>query len=168
MSGGADHSGESDRAERDVSPFGPLVRDMRQAIRSELGAFSLYSVLPRVTRDVELRKLIEALRTGASQNISEVSALMEELGGRAERSRWTRALVAWLLALAAPVTGIRLPLRLCHEAESTVSRWYAEYAAALARIGEFERAQRFTDLSMRKRIHAVRLKTFVDNLTMRR
>lgn len=145
----------------------PLVRDMRQSLRSEFGAFSLYSLLPRVTRHAELRRLLGELRRETSEVIGEVSALATELGGRPESSRWTRSVVAWVLTAATPVVGIRFSLRLCCEASTTVSRWYGEYGAFCARLGEFERARRFGDLSMTKRIHATRLRTFVDNLPMR-
>lgn len=145
----------------------PLVRDMRQSLRSELGAFSLYSLLPRVTRHAELRRLLVELRRETSDTIDEVCALTSELGGRPERSRWTRSVVAWALTAATPIVGIRFSLRLCCEASTTVSRWYGQYAAFCARLGEYERAQRFGDLSMTKRIHATRLRTFVDNLPLR-
>jgi demethoxyubiquinone hydroxylase (CLK1/Coq7/Cat5 family) len=145
----------------------PLVRDMRQSLRSELGAFSLYSLLPRVTRDAEVRRLLAELRRDETEIIARVSQLTTELGGTPEHSRWTRSLVAWGLVIATPVIGVRFSLRLCCEAASTVSRWYAEYAAFCYSLGDRDRVQRFSDLSMTKRIHATRLRTFVDNLPMR-
>lgn len=150
-----------------VDAAAPLVRDMRQSLRSEFGAFSLYSLLPRVSRHAELKRLLGELRRETSDAIGEVSDLTRELGGRPESSRWTRSVVAWLLLVATPIVGIRLSLRLCCEASTTVSRWYAEYAAFCLRLGDAPRAQRFSDLSMTKRIHATRLRTFVDNLPMR-
>jgi|GEM_PF-1207878 len=150
-----------------VDAAAPLVRDMRQSLRSELGAYSLYSLLPRVTRQAELKRLLGELRRETADAIAEVSALSRELGGRPESSRWTRSVVAWVLTVATPIVGIRLSLRLCCEASTTVSRWYAEYAAFCVRLGDGPRAQRFGDLSMTKRIHATRLRTFVDNLPMR-
>lgn len=146
----------------------PLVRDMRQSLRSELGAFSLYSLLPRVTRDAELRQLLAELRRDETEIIARISQLATELGGHPEHSRWTRSIAAWGLVAATPVIGVRFSLRLCCEAAATVSRWYAEYAAFCYSLGDLDRVQRFSDLSMTKRIHATRLRTFVDNLPMRR
>jgi rubrerythrin len=142
----------------------PLVRDMRRALRSELGAYSLYSLLPRVTRGAELRRLLDELRREEAGIVAEVRDLMASLGGRPERSRWTRSVAAWCLTVLAPVTGVRFALRLCHESESTVSRWYAEYAAFFASVGDRERAVAFHELSTRKRLHATRLAAFVTNL----
>ncbi len=142
----------------------PLVRDMRRALRSELGAYSLYSLLPRVTRNRELRRHLVEMRQDEALIVDEVCALMASLGGKPERSRWTRSVAAWLITLATPVVGIRFALRLCHESETAVARWYAEYAAFLASLGDRERAIAFGELSTKKRLHATRLSAFVTNL----
>lgn len=142
----------------------PLVRDMRRALRSELGAYSLYSLLPRVTRNRELRRHLLEMRQEEVLIVDEVCALMVSLGGRPERSRWTRSVAAWLITIATPIIGIGFALRMCHESESAVSRWYAEYAAFLASLGDRERAVAFAELSTKKRLHATRLSAYVTNL----
>ncbi|MHC4892722.1 MAG: hypothetical protein ACYTFV_05005 [Planctomycetota bacterium] len=145
--------------------LGPLVRDMRIALRSEFGAYSLYLLLPLIARNDELRKLLIQLRDEQRELIQEVRALIEELGGApAPRSRWTRAVAAWALFLVTPVCGMRLPLRLCCEAERTVSRWYGEYAMYLVGQGRNGEAIRCQELEMAKRIHATRLSAFVSHL----
>jgi hypothetical protein len=144
--------------------LGPLVRDMQRALRSEFGALSFYSLLPRVTTNGELRKLLIELREDERGVIEEVRALIAELGGKPRTRRWTRSLAAWGLTLVAPLVGSRFATRLCYDAEAAVSRWYAQYAGLLARLGDLERAERCRDLSLKKHIHATRLATFVHNL----
>ena len=144
--------------------FGPLVRDMRHALRSEFGAYSLYLVLPLVARNTELRRLLVQLRDEQREQIEALREIIQSLGGDAPRSRWTRAVAAWALFLATPVCGMRLPLRLCCEAERTVSRWYNEYAFHLVAQGRPQEALRCQELGMIKRIHATRLSAFVNHL----
>lgn len=149
--------------EREVL-LGPLVRDMQRALRSELGALSFYSLLPRVTANAELRKLLIELRDDEREVVVEVRTLIEELGGRPKTRRWTRSLAAWGLTFVAPILGSRFTTRLCYDAEAAVSRWYAQYAGLLARLGDLPNAERCRDLSLKKHIHATRLATFVHNL----
>jgi hypothetical protein len=151
-------------ADRDLDRFGPLVRDMGFALRSEFGAYSLYLLLPLVARSAELRRLLVELRREQREQIEALRGLIESLGGVAPRSRWTRAVAAWGLFLATPVCGLRLPLRLCCEAERTVSRWYSEYAWHLLLQGRPEEAGRCQELGRIKHIHATRLSAFVSHL----
>lgn len=144
--------------------LGPLVRDMQRALRSEFGALSFYSLLPRVTANGELRKLLIELRDDERGVVEDVRSLIEELGGKPRTRRWTRSLAAWGLTFVAPILGSRFTTRLCYDAEAAVSRWYAQYAGLLARLGDLDRAQRCRDLSLKKHIHATRLATFVHNL----
>lgn len=148
----------------DVDILGPLVRDMGFALRSEFGAYSIYALLPLIARSNELRRLLVAMRHAQRDQVAGLRKLIDDLGGKAPASRWTRALAAWALFAITPIVGMRFSLRLCVEAERTVTRWYAEYAVHLAERGYFEAARRCNDLGMTKRIHAARLSTFVDRL----
>lgn len=146
----------------EIDALGPLVRDMGFALRSEFGAYSIYTLLPLVARTGELRRLLVAMRDEQREQIVGLRRLIVDLGGSAPASRWTRAAAAWGLFAVTPVVGMRFSLRLCLEAERTITRWYAEYALHLAERGYFEPARRCGELGMVKRIHAARLGTFVD------
>jgi hypothetical protein len=148
----------------EVDLLGPLVRDMQSALRSEFGAYSLYLVLPLLARNLELRALLRQLRREQRDQIEGLRGLIVTLGGQAPRSRWTRAVAAWALFLATPVLGLRFALRICSEAERTVSRWYFEYAIHLAERGYLDSAQRCRELGETKHIHATRLSAFVNHL----
>ena len=151
----------------DLSRFGPLVRDMERALRSEFGAFSFYSLLPAVTRNAELEALLRELRADQSEIIGRLRALIEDLGGTPASSRWTRSLAAWGLLFLTPILGRRFALRMCFEAERTVARWHAEYAIHLLNWGEVERAREANALAETKSRHAVRLETFCNNIRRR-
>lgn len=141
-----------------------LVRDLQRALYSEFGALSLYALLPRWTRQRELGPLLRQLVEDERRLIPEVRALIERLGGRAPKRRWTRSLAALGLFLATPVMGLPFALRLCREAESAVSRWYAQHTVLLYQLGRFEEAQSTRAWSQTKHVHAVRLSTFIDHL----
>jgi hypothetical protein len=141
-----------------------LVRDLQRALYSEFGALSLYALLPRWTRQRELGPLLRQLLEDERRLIPEVSALIERLGGRAPRRRWTRSVAALGLFLATPVVGLPFALRLCREAETAVSRWYAQHTVLLYQLGRFEEAQSTRAWSQTKHIHAVRLSSFIDHL----
>jgi hypothetical protein len=141
-----------------------LVRDLQRALYSEFGALSLYALLPRWTRQRELGPLLRQLLEDERRLIPEVRALIERLGGRAPRRRWTRSVAALGLFLATPVVGLPFALRLCREAETAVSRWYAQHTVLLYQLGRFEEAQSTRAWSQTKHVHAVRLSTFIDHL----
>lgn len=147
--------------------FGPLVRDMQRALRSEFGAFSFYSLLPGVTRNAELEALLRELRRDQTEIIGRLQSLISSLGGTPATSRWTRSVAAWGLLFLTPVLGRRFALRMCFEAERTVARWHAEYAVHLLAWGQVERAREANALAEIKSRHAVRLETFVNNIARR-
>ena len=66
------------------------------------------------------------------------------------------------------VFGLRFALRLCQDAESTVARWYTEYRAYFAELGDVERARACEELAGVKRRHATWLDTWVQNVPFRR
>ena len=143
---------------------GLIVRDMERALRSEFGAYSVYSLLPRLTRNRELKRLLAVLRDDERDLIQATRGLIGDLGGDAPTSRWTRSVAAWALFAATPILGMRFALRLCREAETTVSRWYADHAMHLFLVGDEVNAERARELSQVKWRHAVRLGAFVDHL----
>lgn len=161
-SGGLDPRTYSEDPETD--PRGPVVRDLERALRSEFGAYSVYCLLPKLIRGRELKGLIGVLRDDTRAQIERTRALIEQLGGVAPKSRWTRSVAAWALFFATPILGVRFSLRLCREAEGTVSRWYGEHAVYLLRLGERQMAEEASLLAAEKWRHSVRLATFVDHL----
>jgi hypothetical protein len=141
-----------------------LVRDLQRALYSELGAFSVYVLLPRWTRQRDLLPLLRQMAEDERQIIAGVRGLIERLGGKAPKRRWSRSLAAWGLWLATPVMGLPFALRLCREAESSVSRWYAQHTVLLYQLGRLEEAQATRGWSQTKHVHAVRLGAFIDHL----
>lgn len=141
-----------------------LLAEMVYALRSEFGAQYVYPALARRTRDAELAAVLERLHAESCEQVEKLRALMSSLGARPAKHRFRRALAARVLAFASILTGMRLPLRICSDAESSVSRWYAGYAAYLARIGEPENARICQELSTAKLRHAQTLETWVQHL----
>jgi rubrerythrin len=151
-----------------VTRHDALIADMRLALRSEFGASYVYPALARITRDDELASALDQLHLESREQVATLRKLMTELGGRPPRGRLRRWIAAWVLALATPVTGMRLPLRLCFEAESAVSRWYTQYRTYLVQVGDADRARICHELSVAKQRHAQVLATWVRHLPLRR
>jgi demethoxyubiquinone hydroxylase (CLK1/Coq7/Cat5 family) len=141
---------------------------MVYALRSELGATYVYPALARFTRDDELRGVLRVLSGESLDQVERLRRLMAELGGSPPTARLRRRVAAHALALATPLIGMRLALRLCCDAEAAVSRWYAGYAVYFARLGDDESARELDDLSRAKYRHSVLLQTWVDHLPYRR
>lgn len=141
---------------------------MQLALRSEFGATYVYPALARVTRDDELGRVLDELHLESRFQVQQLRKMMVALGGRPARGRFRRWLAAWALALATPVTGMRLPLRICLEAERTVARWYTEYGNHLLKVGEAEHARTCQELAVAKQRHANALETWVRHLPHRR
>lgn len=141
---------------------------MVYALRSELGATYVYPALARVTRDPELRGVLQQLSTDSRDQVERLRSVMTALGARPARSRFRRRIAANVLAISTPVVGMRLALRICCDAEGAVSRWYAGYAVYFTRNSDDERAREFHELSQAKYRHSLRLGAFVENLPTRR
>lgn len=135
---------------------------MRRALLAEFGAQAIYRHLaPRVQRP-ELREVLERLFADEEVQIARVRAVMQALGERpASRSRRRRVL-AWCLAALSPLTGRRLVLRICTEAETTASRWYAQFHEYLAAVGEVELARACAEMSSFKLRRAHALQPWLD------
>lgn len=139
-----------------------LLEDMRRALLAEFGAQAIYAQLAPRVMHAELRGVLERLHADLDAQISRLRAVMETLGLRpALRSR-RRCLLAWALAALSPLTGRRLVLRVCAEAESTASRWYAQFHVYLTAVGELELARECADMSSFKLRRAHALQPWLD------
>ncbi len=145
-----------------------LLEDMVLALRSEFGARALYPLLRRRTRDVELKRVLERLAEDERELVERVRTLMRGLGAKPPAGRFRRRVAAWVIVAATLVFGLRFALRLCQDAESTVARWYTEYRAHFAELGDVERARVCEELAGIKRRHASWLETWVQNVPFRK
>jgi hypothetical protein len=89
------------------------------------------------------------------------------MDARPRRTSFRRRALARVLVHGSPVVGARPVLRLVRHAEETVSRWYAEYALFLVRLGDHPRAEAFEELRGIKQRRALVLGAWVDNLARR-
>lgn len=143
-------------------PEAIVLADMREALLAEIGALATYRRLARRTGDESLRPLLLSFYRDELRQIARLRDVMRSLGGNPRRRSLRRYIAARLLSLSARLYGPRFALRVCMEAERSVSRWYARYAHVLARSGELEAARHCAQLSMQKRNHAIALQTWVD------
>lgn len=134
---------------------------MRLALLGEYGAEEAYRALARRAPEGELRDLLGRLVEEERAQAERLVVLMRTLGGKPPRGSLRRRLAARLLVGATFLTGPRLALRVCREAELTAARWYREYANHLARTGEFGAARECEDLRAVKERHARLLGPFV-------
>jgi hypothetical protein len=118
-----------------------LIEDMGLALRSELGARTLYRLLRRRTSDPELRSVLERMAADERDLVPRLAALIEGLGGRARRRSFRRWLASWAIALGTLPFGLRFALRLCQDAEGAVARWYGAYRDYFSKAGDAGRAR---------------------------
>lgn len=144
-----------------------LLKDMHLALLSEIGARSIYDHLGRIARDPELSAILERLNQQGADSVARLRELMQGMGARPRRTSFRRRAMARALAWASRLTGMRPALRICQNAEETVSRWYAEYEIFLTRIGDTERARACGELARIKRLHAQALAAWVANIRRR-
>jgi demethoxyubiquinone hydroxylase (CLK1/Coq7/Cat5 family) len=139
-----------------------LLEDMRRALLAEFGSQAIYAQLALRIRPGELRGLLDRLHLDEASQIERLRRVMLALGEKpAVRSR-RRRILAWALASASPLTGRRLVLRICAEAETTASRWYAQFHEYLAAVGEAELARECAQMSAFKLRRAHSLQPFLD------
>ena len=141
-----------------------LVRDMKLALLSEIGARSIYDHMGRRVRDEELRGVLAHLNEAGAESVRRLRELMIDLGARPRRTSFRRRALARGLAFASRVIGVRVVLRVCMNAEETVGRWYREYAHFLLNLEDPERAQVCQELATVKQQHAQALGAWVSNL----
>ncbi len=141
-----------------------LLRDMQLTLLSEIGARSVYDHLARRVRDPQLKRLLERLNQEGAQQVARLQELIAEMGGRPRRTSFRRRALARILAHTTRLAGPRPALRICMNASETVSRWYAEYALLLVRIGDPGRAEQCEELRRVKVLHAQALGAWVSNI----
>lgn len=150
-----------------MEDYRAILADMRGALRSEHGARTIYPLLARLARNPELRGVLSSMRAEQEQQIRRLAEAMAELGPAPRRTSLRRSAMAWALFLSTPLIGMRFALRLCHDAEARVSRWYHGYSAWFADRGDLERARFFRELSLTKYTHAQVLEAFLMNASGR-
>ena len=123
--------------------------------------------LRRKVRDEELASLLARLNEEGAESVARLQELMRGMGGRPRRTSFRRRALARALALASRATGVRPVLRICHNAEETVGRWYVQYGQFLRRLGDEPRARECEDLSRVKRLHAQALGAWITNIRRR-
>jgi rubrerythrin len=135
---------------------------MRLALLSEFGAHVVYSRLATCVEDRELRGVLAELAEEEVRQIERLRSLMSALGDRPRRRSIRRWLAARALVSCRRLFGARFALRVCLDAEWTVSRWYAKYADYLNRVGQESGAQECQELALIKRRHSRVLQAWVD------
>lgn len=141
-----------------------LVRDVKLALLSEIGARAVFDHIARRAGDEELKAVARELNDDGIALVESVQELIRSMGGKPRRTSFRRRALARVLVYGAPITGPRSALRLIKHAEETVARWYARYAMFLVQIGDHERAQAFEDLRATKERHAQIIGAWVNNI----
>ncbi len=141
-----------------------LLRHMRSAFLSEVGARTVYAHLAKRRGREDLQLLLERLAQESEQILDRLRALMIGLGGVPKRTSLRRRFLAAALARLAPVIGIRPILQLCQHAEETVAGWYLRYAAFLCETRDEAPARICEELAGAKRLHAQALSAWLSNL----
>ena len=144
-----------------------LLKDMAQALLSEIGARSVYDHMSRRVSDPELQGLLHLLNRDGERGVARLQEQMRSLGARPRRTSFRRRAMARALTWASYGIGVRSVLRLCAHAEESVSRWYNEYSAFFLAHGDRERARLFRDFSLEKQLRARALGAWISNLRRR-
>lgn len=138
------------------------MEDMRRALLAEFGAQAIYRQLAARVDQPELKKLLEQLHIDEAGQIARLSEVMRSLGETPKERSQRRQMLAWSLVVASRLTGNRLVLRICLEAESTASRWYAQFHAYFSALGERELAHTCGEMSLFKLRRAHALQPWLD------
>lgn len=147
-----------------AASYAALVKDVKLALLSEIGARAVFDHIARRARDEQLARMAEGMNREGIDLVARVQELIRGMGGKPRRTSFRRRALARLLVYGAPVLGPRRVLRVVRDAELTVGRWYAEYAYFLVRAGDGERARAFEELRSVKERRALALGAWVDNL----
>jgi hypothetical protein len=140
-----------------------LALELHEALLSEFGARAIYGDLARRCGDAELARLLELLREEQDEQVRELREVMRSLGLRAPQSSARRRVLAWLLAVARPLVGQRLVLRLCAQAADRAARAHATFQLCLREQGHDAGASLCGRMSERRRRHAFTLEAWVQN-----
>lgn len=144
---------------------GGLAPDFREelllALRSELGARSLYPWLARRAREPEFAAVLHELARDTELQISQLRQLLAELSVDAPARSRRRAIASTVIAAMTVFLGLRFALRICVDAEETVARWYERFAHRFVAEGRIDLARRVEPLGLAKRRHAEVLRAFL-------
>jgi len=138
-----------------------LLRDMHSALLFELGARTFYRLFARRVRDAELAQVLARFHEEQREQIDRLRAVIAELGGRAPRTSYRRALTARILYLTTFCGASRIALRFCYESECAVMRWYHRYADYLAVLDLHAARRTCLALALTKERHARILEAWV-------
>jgi rubrerythrin len=139
-----------------------LQAELRRALMAEIGARSIYAQLAARMRDAELRQVLAIFRDDEDVLVEGVRALILAAGAkRAPHASLTRTSMSWLLAVTSRGKSSSIALRLCHDSECTVARWYHDIALELARGGQTQSARACTEFAQTKHRHARALEAWV-------
>jgi rubrerythrin len=139
-----------------------LLAELRRALSAEIGARSIYACLAVRMRDPELGRVLAAFHEDEHELVESVRALLISAGAkRAPRQSYTRASIGWILAVLSRGKSSSIALRLCHDSECTVARWYHDLAFELARAGEVEPARACGGFAQTKQRHARVLEAWI-------
>lgn len=142
--------------------YASLLKDMHLALLSEFGSRAIYDHLSRRTRNGKLTEVLVRLNAEGAETVSRLREVMASMGARPKRTSLRRRGLARVLSYLALLSGPGPVLRLCHHAEDTVSRWYAEYAIFLSKLGDLERAAELQSLHTCKRLRAQELAAWME------
>lgn len=138
-----------------------FIDDMRRALLAEFGARAIYGELAQRVNDAELREVLTRFHQDEIEQIDRLRALMTSLGGASKSRSRRRAALAWGLAVSSKIGGLSFALRLCHDSENTLTRWYWTYATYLIDAGLIDHARTCEALGLVKQRHARTLSTWV-------
>jgi len=141
-----------------------LVKDVKLALLSEIGARAVYDHIARRAKDPDLSAMAEGMNREGIDLVARVQELIRGMGGKPRRTSFRRRALARVLVHGAPILGVRRVLRVIRDAEQTVGRWYAEYAVFLMRLGDEPRARAFEELRAQKERRAMALGAWADNI----
>ncbi len=144
-----------------------LIRDVKLALLSEIGARAVYDHIERRARDEELARFAGEMNREGVEIVERVQELLRGMGTRPRRTSFRRRALARILVHGARFTGARPVLRLIRHAEETAGRWYGDYALFLVRIGDHGRARAFHELRAKKERRALVMGAWVDNIARR-
>lgn len=138
-----------------------LLEDMHRALLAEFGAQAIYAHLARKLAAGDLQGLVIELHAQQAAQIERLRDAMKALGAAPPTRSRRRRVLAWALAAVSGLTGRRLVLRICAEAEATASRWYGRFAEYLAATGERELARSLSEMARYKQSRSQSLQAWL-------
>lgn len=141
-----------------------LIREVKLALLSEIGARAVFDHLDRKARDRELAAMAQGFNREGVDLVDTLQRFLRQAGAKPRRTSLRRRALARGLVALAPVLGSRRVLRIIRDAEQTVARWYGHYALFLVQGGDPAWAETFAELQGIKMRRADAMGAWVDNL----